>query len=158
MLILCTCILFYSTEPFNTLQCGMQPSSHHLSRKAFKINHRFLLSIYLLFLLRCCFISNFMVKNILTLNMLDRNNPFVFFLRHLTHQKLETREQRSCLPRVEEVQVRFHLVIVLSFLMSHVCQEIKISWQPARVEEVHCTFSLNQENNPTSLFPHRQLK
>ena len=152
MLILCTCILFNSIAVWDATKF------ESLLRKAFKINHRFLLSIYWLFLLRCCFISNFIVKNILTLNMHDRNNPLVFFLRHLTHQKLETREQRSCLPRVEEVQVRFHLVIVLSFLMSHVCEEIKISWQPARVEEVHCTFSLNQENNPTSFFPHRQLK
>ena len=113
----------FLTEPFNTLQCVMQTSSHHLLRKACKINHRFLLSIYWLFLWHCCLRSNFTVKNILTLDVHDRNNPFVFFLlRHLTHQKLETREQRSCLPRVEEVQVRFHLlVIVLSSLMSHVC-------------------------------------
>ena len=114
---------FCSSEPFNILQCVMQTSSHHLLRKAFKINDKFSLSIYWLVLVHCCLRSNFTIKNILTLNMHKRNNPFVFFLlRHLTHQKLETREQRSCLPRVEEVQVRFHLlVIVLSSLMSHVC-------------------------------------
>ena len=84
--------------------------------------------------------------------MHDRNNPLVFFLRHLTHQKLETREQRSCLPRVEEVQVRFHLVIVLSFLMSHVCEEIKISWQPARVEEVQVHTSNLSREYPCKFF------
>ena len=148
----------FSIEPFNVLQCVMQTSFHHLLRKAVQINHRFLPSLYWLFLLHCCLRSNFTVKNILTLNMLDRNNPFVFFLRHLTHQKLETREQRSCLSRVEEVQVRFHLVIVLSFLMSHVCEEIKISWQPARVEEVPVPFHSTRKIIRPPFFPHRQLK
>ena len=152
MLILCTCICFYSIAVWDATKF------ESLLGKAFKINHRFLLSIYWLFLLRCGFISNFTVKNILTLNMHDRNNPLVFFLRHLTHQKLETREQRSCLPRVEEVQVRFHLVIVLSFLMSHVCEEIKISRQPARVEEVQVPFHSTRKIIKPPFFSHRQLK